>query len=154
MNDLDYGGVVGRMEKLLADTKYATLANVGLDGVPRTSQMCLISDGLTIYMQTDIKLDKIKNIRENPNVSVNIGAYNFSGRAEIAGHPSENQWFIDTIKKKHSDTYEKYTNLSDEVLLKIKLSEVRIWGDVDGTEGIRRIDFDKKTVSFSPADHI
>jgi general stress protein 26 len=91
MNDFNYDDAADRMARLLESAKYATLANADKNGIVRTSQMCLANDGLVVHMQTDSKFDKIKNIRENPNVSINIGAYNFSGLARIAGHPSEKQ---------------------------------------------------------------
>ena len=142
---LKYEDLIAKIERLFAQTKFATLAYIK-SGVPHTAQMCLISDGLDVYMQTDAKFDKTAAIRENPNVAINIGAFNFTGCAEIAGHPSESSWYINAIKEKHPDTHLQYTNLPDEVLLKITLTNAKIWGKVEGQECLRLIDFSNKTI--------
>ena len=145
---MDYEDLIMKIERLFVQTKFATLAYVDEFSVPHTAQMCLISDGLDIYMQTDAKFDKISAIRNNPNVAINIGAFNFIGRSEIVGHPSLNTWYISAIKEKHPETHVQYTNLPDEVLLKITLTSAKIWGKINGQECLRLVDFANKTINI------
>jgi len=116
------------IEELLEKTKYVVLATSNKDGVVSASQMCLVNDGLKVYFQTDINFEKVKNIKDNPNVAINVGAFYFKGIANIKGHPTNNPVFIEKIKEKHPRTYKEYTNLKNEVLIEVELSECRIWG--------------------------
>lgn len=147
---MKYEEIVQKITELFNLTKFATLAYANKKGVVGTAQMCVINDGLKVFMQTDKKFDKVKNIIENPNVAINIGAFNFKGTAKVAGHPKDNEIFIQKLKTKHLKTYEHYTNLDDEVLIEINLNEARIWGvdnnkDVHNQETILVVDFKNKT---------
>jgi general stress protein 26 len=97
--------------------------------------MCIINDRLKIYFQTDSKFEKVRNIRENNKVAINLGDYYFKGTAKIIGHPTTNSSFIEKIKIKHPKTYESYTNLKDEILIEVDLTECKIWG-VDNSKSI------------------
>lgn len=143
---MQYKEIVSQIENLLLETKFAVLSTVDSDCAPATAQMCLISDGLTVYMQTDKKFEKVSNIRVNPHVAINIGMHNFKGIAEIVGHPSANEWYMNAVGKKHPEAKEKYTNLSDEVLIRIDLLKCKQWHDIDGKEGYLCIDFISETV--------
>ncbi|MDR2933839.1 MAG: pyridoxamine 5'-phosphate oxidase family protein [Rickettsiales bacterium] len=132
---MEYERAIDKILKLFEITKFATLATADKNRIVHACQMCLINDGLTIYMQTDKTFEKIKNITENPHVAINIGAYNFKGIATVIGHPMENTLFIEKLKTKHPETFEQYTKISSEVLIKIDLTECRIWG-VDNGESI------------------
>jgi len=146
---LQYQDIENKIIDVLEKTPYCTLATANKKGEISTAQMCLINDGLTIYMQTDKSFEKVKNIKENNFVAINCGAYNFKGRAKIVGHPKENKMFIDRIKKKYPDTYKHYTNLEGEVLIKVKLVECKIWGinsnNSQSKEAILLINFENKT---------
>lgn len=136
---------------LFEKTLFCTLATANKDGVVSASQVCLINDGLTIFVQTDKTFEKVNNIKENPNVAINCGAYYFKGKAEILGHPRKYPDFIQKVKQKHLSTYNSYTNLPNEVLIKIELSEAKIWGgdnskDIHNQETILVVDLiNKKT---------
>jgi len=113
--------------QLLESTRFATLATADQHGVVSTAQMCLINDGLIVLMQTDKNFVKVKNITQNPHVAFNIASHNFKGTAKTLGHPTSNPIFIEKMKSKHPSSYESYTNLANEVLIEIHLTEVRIW---------------------------
>ncbi len=79
-----------------------------------------------------------------------VFAYNFKGKAEIVGKPIQNDEFIKLIKQKHFETYKSYTLLENEVLIKVKITECKIWGinhklDIHEQETIEVIDFINKT---------
>ncbi|MDR0850790.1 MAG: pyridoxamine 5'-phosphate oxidase family protein [Christensenellaceae bacterium] len=154
---MNYDEVIKIIEKLFKSTKFVTLATADKLGVVSTAQMCLINDGLKVFMQTDNKFEKLKNIAENPHVAINIGAFNFKGAAKIVGHPTENKVFIKNLKQKHLETYEHYTNLKDEVLIEIELIQAKIWGvdnskDVHNQETILVVDFKNKTTKTIVCD--
>ncbi len=148
---MEYLDVESKILNLFEKTLFCTLATANKEGVVSASQVCLINDGLTIYIQTDKTFEKVQNIKQNPNVAINVGAYYFKGKAEIVGKPTENALFIEKIKAKHLDTYNHYTSLPNEVLIEVKLSEAKIWGgdnskDIHNQETILVVDLiNKKT---------
>ena len=90
--------------------------------------MCIVNDGLKVYLQTDSSFEKVNNIKQNKNVAINCGAYYFKGIANILGHPKDYEFFIDKFKEKHPKSFQSYTNLKSEVLIEVKLLECKIWG--------------------------
>lgn len=152
-----YKDIENQILKVLENTPFCTLATANKEGVVCASQMCLINDGLTAYIQTDKTFEKIKNIKENPNVAINCGAFYFKGFAKILGHPTENPLFIEKIKQKHLKTYNHYTNLPNEVLVEIKLTECKIWGvdskkDIHNQETILIVDLVNKKIEEKVCD--
>ena len=135
---------------LFENTKFCVLATANKNGVVSASQVCLINDGLKLYFQTDRTFEKVRNILENPNVAINIGAYYFKGQAKVMEHPNNNDWFIDKIKTKHPETYKSYTNLPNEVLIEVELTEAKIWGggssDVHNQEIMIQMDLKNKNL--------
>ncbi len=120
---------------LLKQTKYAVLSTASKDGVVSASQMCIVSQGLHVFFQADKYFEKIKNIRENPNVALTIGRFYFKGTAHILGHPLTHPLFIRLMKKHHLLTYENYTALPNQILVKIKLTECRCWSLIKINQG-------------------
>ncbi len=131
---MKYEDVQSKIITHLNTTHFCTLATANKDGVVCACQMCLVNDGLKVYIQTDKTYEKIKNITENPNVAITCGAYYFKGNANLLGHPTENEWFVNAIKEKHPKTYNRYTNLPNEVLISINLTECKIWGFDNGNK--------------------
>ena len=123
-----YSEIEKRIIKVLEKTPTCVIATANKEGVVSAAQMCLVNDGLKVYLQTDKTFEKVKNIKDNPNVAINLGAYYFKGIAKLSGHPSSNKMFIEKIKEKHLETYNLYTNLPNEVLIEITLTEAKIWG--------------------------
>ena len=122
----EYEQYVKQIENVLRNTEIAILATQDNDLI-HARAMCLVNDGLKVYMQTDKTFNKVAEIQKNENVALNVGAYNFIGKAKIVGEPKGNPWFLEEFKKKHLKSYEKYTNLPNEVLIEIDLTECRIW---------------------------
>ena len=135
MNENNFSEIIDKITNKIKITKFGVLATSDRDGNISACQMCIISDGLDVYFQTDSKFEKIKNIKQNPKVAINLGDYYFKGFAEILGHPTTNANFIKLIQEKHPETYKSYTNLKDEVLIKVNLTECKIWG-VDNSKSI------------------
>lgn len=149
---MEYDELINKIERLLTNTKFVVLATANKEGVVSACQMCIVNDGLKVYFQTDSTFEKITNIKENPHVAINVGAFYFKGIAKIVGHPSTNSSFIEKIKEKHPETYAHYTNLPSEVLIEVELTECKIWGidnskDIHNQETIQVLDLKKKTKS-------
>jgi len=156
---MTFDDVVDKILSAVEVTRNAVLATASKDGVVSVRQMKIINDGLKIYMQTDKKSNKVKEIKENPNVAFNFGIYSFKGKAKISGHPNGNKVFVEKLKQKALQTYKNYTNLPDEVLVEIEITECRIWGlenkdYTDGKEIIHIVDFKNKNVSQIFCDKI
>lgn len=147
---MNYSQSIEKILNILNVSKYATLATANKSGEVSASQVCIVNNGLTVFVQTDKTFEKIQNIKENSNIALNLGAFYFKGKAELLGHPSANPEFIDKIKEKHPETYVNYTNLPNEVLVKITLTEAKIWGgdnlkDIHNQETILIVDLINKT---------
>ena len=123
---LTYEEWENKIEKVLEHADVAFLATSGTDGV-HSRAMCLVNDGLKIYMQTDKTFRKVDEIRKNEKVAISFGSYNFDGKAKILGAPKDYKFFVEKFKAKHLKSYEQYTNLPNEVLIEIELTECRIW---------------------------
>lgn len=150
---MEYEHFIEKILTVLEKTPYCVLATASADGVVSAAQMCLVNDGLTVYFQTDESFEKVKNIRENPNVAINVGAFYFKGKAGIVGHPTKNPTFTFNMQKKHPRSYMKYTGLKSEVLIEVKLTECKIWGsNGSGQETITVIDLKKKGVKTIVCD--
>lgn len=122
----EYESCVKKIEEVLGKCIFATLATA-CDGIVHTRQMCLLNDGLKVFMQTDKTFDKVAEIRKNENVAINCGAYNFTGKAKLIGSPKDNEWFMQNFKAKHLKSFRQYTNLPNEVLIEIEITECKIW---------------------------
>lgn len=132
---MEFEQIENKIIDTLERTMVCTLATANSDGAVSASQMSLVSNGMTVYIQTDKTFEKVQNIKENENVAINCGGgIYFKGKARLVGHPRNNEIFIEKIKRKHPKTYEHYTNLPNEVLIEVSLTECRIWGIDDGKD--------------------
>jgi general stress protein 26 len=148
---MKYNEIVDRIVTMLGKTSHATLATADKNGIVSARSMAIVNEGLKVYMQTDRKFDKVKDIKENPNVAISFPCYSFKALAKIIGHPCDNKMFVEKLKAKHLKTYKSYTELPDEILIEIELIEAKIWGfennNIHENEIITVVDFKNKKVS-------
>lgn len=148
---MEYQELINKILRLLENTKYVILATANKKGIVSASKMCIVNNGLKIYIQTDNRFEKTQNIKENENVAINIEAVYFKGIAKILGHPNKNKMFVEKMKEKHIETYENYTNLPNQILIEIELTECRIWKFefIDGKkeEIIKIVNLKDKTIN-------
>ena len=151
---MNYSELEPKILMILEKTPHLVLATANKRGVVSAVQMSFVHDGLTVFMQTDRSFEKVKNIEENPNVALNLGAYYFKGTAKVLGKPKSNKKFIEKIKKKDPSTYAHYTNLPNEVLIEVKLTECKIFGinSSTGEETIQVVNLENKTVKTIVCD--
>ena len=69
---MEYDLLLEKIINLLSRVNYVVLATASKDGIVTASKMCVISDGTTLYFQTDYNFEKTRNIMENPNVAITI----------------------------------------------------------------------------------
>jgi general stress protein 26 len=143
---MNYFEIEKTIINLLDNTEFCVLATSNNLGVIDTATMCLVNDKLTVYFQTDNKYEKVRNIKENNNVTINIGAYSFKGTELILNHPNNYDFFVEQMKRRHKSSYEKYTNLYDEVLIKVEIKQSKIWKVNNNSCFIVHVDIINKTV--------
>ena len=104
----------------LETEKTLTLATCAGDRVT-IRPMSHINEGLIVFFQTGKDSLKMRQIRENPNVALCIGTYEVEGTAIETGHPlsKENAFFARAYQAKHPGSYERYSGLEDEVVIKV-----------------------------------
>lgn len=129
---------IKEIEKQVADilenTNICVLATANKGGVINADTMCLINNGTRAYLQTDKNYDKVKNIKDNPNVAITIGNHSFKGVAKVLSHPKNYPWFIEKMKQKHPTTFKQYTMQENEVLIEVEITECKIWGWVSAKD--------------------
>ena len=122
----EYQNLINYTIKVFAKTMFATIATSNHNGDISASQITIVNDNLDLYFQTDKNFEKIKNIGENNKVAVNFGNVYCKGIGKIVGHPLDNETFITQLKQKNPHSYNRYSALHDEVLVKIQVKEIRI----------------------------
>lgn len=152
----DYEKIEKEIINVLEEIKYGVLATANKKGTVSASQVCLVNNNLKVYVQTDKNFEKSINIKENPNVAINCGAYYFKGIAKIIGSPISNNMFIEKLKIKHPRTYILYTNLSNEILIEITLTECKIWDfkieNDDNSKTIATINLENQKIELKKAN--
>jgi len=105
--------------------------------------MSHVNDGLDVYFQTGEFYLKTQQIKANPNVAFSFGTYEIEGVAEVLGHPMDdsNRLFIEKCKVKHPNAVERWSNVPDQVVIKIKPKLARQWRYVDDKPVIALVRF-------------
>lgn len=95
--------------------------------------MSHICQGLSVFFQTGGDSLKVRQIRENPNVALCVGTYELEGTAAFSGHPldAENTFFAQRYKEKFPEAFKRYSELKDEIVVKVTLSLARQWRYID-----------------------
>lgn len=131
----------------LGETCYMVLAT-SYNDVPMASTMtCLVFDD-AIWMQTDKKFPKYNQLLNNPKVALVKNATQIEGTAQFCGHPldKENAKFAALMKKHHPESYEMYSTVDTEVVIKITPSKAVDWMYEKGDSSIYHLDFINQNV--------
>ena len=126
----------------LGESCYMVLATSYQDYPMRSMMTCLVFDGC-IWMQTDKKFLKYQQILNNNRVALVKNAVQIEGRAEITGHPLEkqNEKFVRLMKKYHPESYDMYSKVDSEVVIKVTPEKAIDWLYEAGSNEIHNIDF-------------
>jgi general stress protein 26 len=127
--------------KCLGASKLMVLATSENDRVTARMMSCVIIGG-NIYFQTDKKFDKYAQISANPNVALCIDNIQIEGTASFLGHllSDENKVFAAAYKRHHRGSFNTYSSLPDNVLIKVVPTKVTLWKY--GLKQVYRLFFD------------
>lgn len=124
----------------------ARLATADRDGLPHVIPVCYVVDGNALYIQIDQKpkqsatrpLKRIRNIEENPNVTVIVDRYDddwsklawvmLRGTAEILTDDDE----YNAAQHQLVSRYPQYRtmNLNGLPIIAVRITRVTEWGDL------------------------
>jgi len=126
--EIDYETLRSEVIDLLDRHKTMVLATSASDRVTARSVSCVHKD-LKIFFQTDKNFLKYKQMAHNPNVAFCAGNMQIEGTAKVKGHPLDknNKEFRELFKKEHLGSFEKYSNMKDEVVIEVEPKLVTLW---------------------------
>lgn len=126
----------------LGETCYMVLATSYQDYPLASTMTCLVFDG-AIWMQTDKKFPKYIQLENNPRVALVKNATQIEGIAQFCGHPldKENVKFAQLMKKHHPKSYEMYSIVDTEIVIKITPQKAIDWLYEKGDSSIYHLDF-------------
>lgn len=102
----------------------------------------LIND--RIYFQTDSRMKKVKQIKNNPNVALCVENYQIQGKATLLGSWDENKKIMNAYRKIHESAYASYSKIKTQIVIEIEITEIKKWEFIDGVPYILLIDTIKK----------
>ena len=79
------------------------------------------------YFQTDCKMDKYNQLKNNCNISLCFDNVSILGNCREIGKPTENEMFCKLYSKYYNSAYELYSNLENEVLFEITPTLFKVW---------------------------
>lgn len=112
--------------QIIGEAKKAVLATSSNNRVT-SRMMSFVIYKNKFYCQTDKRFLKVEQILDNPKVSICIDNIQIEGIAQIIGKPSENNIFSTLFNKYFKNSYENYSFLENEVLLKINPTFIAVW---------------------------
>ncbi|MBQ8175494.1 MAG: pyridoxamine 5'-phosphate oxidase family protein [Oscillospiraceae bacterium] len=96
-------------------------------------------DGV-FYFQTDLTLNKYRQILSNPNVALCIDNIQIEGTCEEIGHPLQNKAFCNVFQECFKGSYDAYTALKNERLFAVKPTFIERWVYKDSIPYIETFD--------------
>lgn len=109
----------------------------------------VVIDG-DFYFQTDRKLKKYNQIKENENIALCIDNISIEGICSEVGVPIENDEFCKLYKEFYPNAYEMYSKLDDEVLFTVKPTFIQKWIYENGKPFIETWDFETQRYEKIP----
>ena len=139
----EYTQVWGAIKR---ETRMATTHN----NLPSARTLNVVVFADKIYFQTDRRMTKAEEIKENPHVALCIGKYQIHGICTDIGHPLDckNGWFASEYKSLFPHAYEKYSFLKYETVYEVSPSKIFIWKSEESEQTIEIISLDKRTVEI------
>jgi PPOX class probable F420-dependent enzyme len=129
------------LERMLKEASYGQLATLMPDGAPQITQVWLDTDGEHILVNTVATHQKVKNVRRDPRVAINVHdpakpyrVANIRGRVvEVTSAGADRH--IDALSEKYlgTDRYPFRTPGQQRIVLKIQPERIHTIGlDGDG----------------------
>jgi len=133
-------------QRFIRSARVAHLATADREGRPHVIPICFAFDGEELYSPIDEKpkkrlpllLKRIKNIRENPHVSVVVDRYDddwrrlayvlITGRAKVLIKGQRHHRAVLLLRRK----YPQYRHMAihDRPMIQIKPTRVKSWGNL------------------------
>ena len=128
MEKLIFNDEMAKFFKQFKEHKIVSLATCE-NNYPTARSISAIIFNENIYFQTGINLLKYKQIISNNNVAISFDNVQIEGRANIIGKPldEKNKDIMEKYKKHYKASYNNYSHLPDEILIKIIITKVTIW---------------------------
>ena len=120
----------------LGETCYMVMATCHNDYPMASTMTCLVFDD-AIWMQTDKKFPKYDQLLNNPKVALVKNATQIEGTAKLSR----------LMKKHHPESYEMYSTVDTEVVIKVTPHKAIDWLYEAGDSSIYHIDFTKQEIS-------
>ena len=129
-----------RVQRFLDTKEIVVLATVQPDGAPLAMAMWFLHDTAALTMISVAGLQKVRNLRRDPRVSVvaeaggggsTIRGVAVQGRAEFLSDGPERRALVDRFHRKYSDLKDYWGGHempSDRVMFRIVPERVRQWG--------------------------
>ena len=129
-----------KVQRFLATKTVAVLATVQPDGAPLAMAMWFLHDPASLTMISVANLQKVRNLRRDPRVSVvmeaaddaGIRGVTIQGRAEFLDDTPERRALVDRFLKKYDPLLEGYWKgrvmPPDRVMFRIAPGKVLSWG--------------------------
>lgn len=127
------------------ETKSIMILATSLNDFVTARNMSVIAVNDKIYCQTDKNMSKVIQIDGNPNVAYCIDNIQITGKAKIIGIWEENKTILDSYKKKHNSSYEKYKNIKDEIVIETTIEKIQLWEYKDGKPYIIKLNLVENT---------
>jgi len=108
--------------------------------------------GHRIYFQTDERMEKVSQIKENDNVGLCVENYQIRGVAKIMGPWGRNKEIIMEYKKNHEAAYAKYSAVKTEVVVGVDILWIKKWEFIDGLSYILFLDNQNKSAKREKVD--
>jgi uncharacterized pyridoxamine 5'-phosphate oxidase family protein len=117
------------IEEILCTLKTKTIMVLAssMNNIVTARNMSVLVEGDKIYCQTDLNMEKIKQIIKNKHVAYCIDNYQILGEAKIIGSWKENNEILEKYKFIHEASYERYKNIKAEVVIETKITSIEIW---------------------------
>lgn len=118
-----------RLFNMMGKAQKMALAT-SMDNRVTARTMSFVIENERLYFQTDTSFTKFHQIKSNPLVAVCWNNIQLEGSCKILGHPfeSQNLFFKKSFEENYRGSYEKYSHLSNEILVEIEPILVTVWG--------------------------
>lgn len=128
---MEFQEKLNELYKKMGESFVGSLATIDNDSNPAVRVVSmLIIDGC-IYFQTDLMMDKAKEIQKNNAVAVCVDGVGIKGVCEECGLVDDNPEFKEKYRTYFLNAYNKYSHLVDERVYRITPVKIKCWSYID-----------------------
>ena len=101
--------------------------STAVDDIVYSRMISVVQFNKKFYFQTDCKMDKYYQLKNNSNISLCFDNVSILGNAKEIGKPTENEMFCKLYSKHFNSAYKLYSHLENEVLFEITPTLIKVW---------------------------